>query len=152
MLEEFVARFAAVEDPGVADVLRQLGRPRTVVVQLDGDQQCAIAVLFADAALHAMKLCRRGIADTQAFAGGHQPFAQLGITGQVQVELQACPAGLPAPQAKQRQHQARRHAVDQQHAYQPSRPGLAGTFDVQCGVATGADHRLGGHAEAEQGR
>ncbi|MNL23268.1 hypothetical protein D3C87_1446470 [compost metagenome] len=59
---------------------------------------------------------------------------------------------LPAPQAKQREQQARQNAVDQQYAHQPGGPGLAGTFDVQCGVATGADHLLGRHTETEQGR
>ncbi|MNC25225.1 hypothetical protein D3C75_733040 [compost metagenome] len=38
LFEEFVSRFAAVEDASVADVFRQLRWPRAVVVQLDGDQ------------------------------------------------------------------------------------------------------------------
>ncbi|MNY50586.1 hypothetical protein D3C86_1861010 [compost metagenome] len=97
MFEEFVPRFTAVEDAGVADVFRQLRWPRAIIVQFDGDQQRAIALLFTDATFHAMKLCWRGIADAEAFAGRHQPFAQLRIAWQVQIQTQGRFPGFPAP-------------------------------------------------------
>ncbi|MNR08147.1 hypothetical protein D3C85_1242910 [compost metagenome] len=99
-----------------------------------------------------MQLLRRRIADAETFAGGHQAFAQLRVAGQVQVQTQCCLPGLPAPQAKQREQQARQYAVDQQHPHQPCGPGLTGAFDVQCRIAAGTDHFLGRHAETEQGR
>ena len=99
-----------------------------------------------------MKLLGRGIADAQAFAGRHQAFAQLRIAGQVQIQVQGRLAGFPAPQTKPGEQQARHNAVDQQHAHQPGGPGLASAFDVQRGIATGADHFHGRHAEPEQGR
>ncbi|VVN48417.1 hypothetical protein PS639_06031 [Pseudomonas fluorescens] len=144
--------FAAVEDAGIAHGFRQLWRPLALIVQLDGHQQRAIAWQVTGAVFNLMQVFRGGIADAQAFAGGHQPFAQLGIAGQVQIQMQGGLAGFPAPPAEQRQQQARQYTVDQQHPHQPRRPGLAGAVDIQRGIATGADHLHGGHAEPEQRR
>ncbi|MCY1184243.1 hypothetical protein D9M73_249210 [compost metagenome] len=106
-------RLATVEDAGVTDVFRQWRWPRALVVQFDGDQQRAVALLLGDTVFHAVQLRRCRIADTEALAGGHQAFAQLRVTGQVQIQAQRRLPCLPAPQAKQREQQARQNAVDQ---------------------------------------
>jgi len=147
-----VPRFATVEDARVADVFRQHGWPRTLFVQLDRHQQRAFTGQFADVAFDAMQLRRLRVVDAEAFAGWHQPFAQLRVAGQIQIQAQRGFAAVPAPQAEQREQQARQHAVDHQHADQPGRPGLSCAFNIQCAVAAGADHFLGRHVEAEQRR
>ncbi|CRM90391.1 hypothetical protein [Pseudomonas sp. 22 E 5] len=123
-----------------------------LVVQFDGNQQGAVAFQFTDAAADVVQLLGRGIVDPKAFAARHQTLAQLAVAGQVEVQAQGGAPAFPAPQAQQREDQAGQQAIDQQHADQPGGPGLAGAFDIQGGVAAGADHLDGRHIEAQQSR
>ena len=123
-----------------------------LVVEFDGDQQRTVALQLAHAAADLVQVFGCHIVDPKALAAGHQAFAQLGVAGQVEVQAQRCTPAFPAPQAQQGEDQSRQQAVDQQHAHQPGGPGLAGAFDIQRGVAAGADHLHGGHIETEQSR
>ncbi len=150
MFQQFVARFTAVEDAGVFHAGRQFGRPGVLIVEFDGDQQRAVALQFTDATGDVVQLFGRGVVDAQPFTAGHQAFAQLAVAGQVEVQAQGGAPAFPAPQAEQREDQSGQQAVHQQHADQPGGPGLASAFDVQGGIAAGADHLDRWHVEAQQ--
>ncbi|CRM08729.1 hypothetical protein [Pseudomonas sp. 44 R 15] len=121
-----------------------------LIIEFDGHQQGSIALHLADAAADVMQLFGGGIVDPKPFAAGHQAFAQLGVAGQVEVQAQSRTSDIPSPQAEQGKDRTGQQAVDQQHAHQPGGPGLAGAFDIQGGVAAGADHVDGRHVETEQ--
>src|SRR5450830_31877 len=100
LFQQFVARFAAVEDAGVFHAGRQFGRPGVLIVEFDGDQQRAVALQFTDASCDVVQLFGRGVVDAQSFTAGHQAFAQLAVAGQVEVQAQGGAPAFPAPQAE----------------------------------------------------
>ncbi|MDT4843984.1 hypothetical protein FQZ97_779230 [compost metagenome] len=152
MFEQALALFAAVDHPGIADALGQGRWPGASLVQFDGHQYGALAVLAVVAGGWLRPLRGRRIAHAEAFAARLQAFAQQLIAGQADVQAQGGATAAPAPQAKRPEQQARQQAVDQQHAEQPAGPGVARGFAGQGAVAAGADQLGIRQAEAEQRR